>query len=79
MNKNLEFRGEVHARNTKLAGVKTESLFKATTVYESLKDGDLGSCFLFIGWGKRVDQKWGLGGRLSGVPQSGATSGQWEE
>lgn len=41
MNMNLEFRGEVHARNTKLAGVKTELLFKATEVYENLKDGDL--------------------------------------
>lgn len=41
MNMNLEFRGEVHARNTKLAGIKTELLFKATAVYESLKDGDL--------------------------------------
>ena len=41
MNMNLEFRGEVHARNTKLAGIKTELLFKAPAVYESLKDGDL--------------------------------------
>ena len=40
---NLEFRGEVDARNTKLAGVKTELLFKATTVNESLKGGDLGT------------------------------------